>query len=57
MNFEICGKKINDGQILKLIEQGKTSLIKGFKKKDGSKEFDAYLAVDKNQKKIKFEFP
>ena len=57
VNFEICGKKISNSQIFKLIEQGKTSLIKGFKKKDGSKEFDAYLVVDKNQKKIKFEFP
>ena len=57
VNFEICGKKISNSQIFKLTEQGKTSLIKGFKKKDGSKEFDAYLVVDKNQRKIKFEFP
>ena len=49
VNFEICGKKISNGPIFKLIEQGKTSLIKGFKNKDGSKEFDAYLVVDKNQ--------
>ena len=48
-NFQICGKKISNGPIFKLIEQGKTSLIKGFKNKDGSKEFDAYLVVDKNQ--------
>ena len=45
------------GQVLKLIEQGKMSLIKGFKDKDGSKEFDAYLVVDKIAKKIIFEFP
>ena len=32
------------------------SLIKGFKDKDGSKEFDAYLVVDKIAKKIIFEF-
>ena len=53
---EICGKAISDGQAIRLIEKGKTTLIKGFKKKDGSGEFDAYLVVDKTAKKIKFEF-
>ena len=53
---EICGKKITDSQALRLIEKGKTTLIKGFKSKAG-KEFDAYLVVDKTEKKIKFEFP
>ena len=52
---EICGKKITDSQALRLIEKGKTTLIKGFKSKAG-KEFDAYLVVDKTEKKIKFEF-
>ena len=54
---EICGKAISDAQAIRLIEKGKTTLIKGFKKKDGSGEFDAYLVVDKTAKKIKFEFP
>ena len=54
---EICGKAISDTQVTRLIKKGKTSLIKGFKKKDSNKEFDAYLVVDKEQKKIKFEFP
>jgi DNA topoisomerase-3 len=54
---EICGKAISDAQAIRLIEKCKTTLIKGFKKKDGKGEFDAYLVVDKAAKKIKFEFP
>ena len=54
---EFCGKAISDAQAIRLIEKGKTTLIKGFKKKGGKGEFDAYLVVDKTEKKIKFEFP
>ena len=54
---EYCEKAISDAQAIRLIEKGKTSLIKGFKRKDGKGEFDAYLVVDKTAKKIKFEFP
>ena len=54
---EYCGKAISDAQAIRLIEKGKTALIKGFKKKDGKGEFDAYLVVDKTARKIKFEFP
>ena len=57
INQEICGKKITDAQALRLIEKGKTTLIKGFKKKNGTGTFDACLIVDKAEKKIKFEFP
>ena len=57
INQEICGKKITDAQALRLIEKGKTTLIKGFKKKNGTGTFDAYLVVNKTEKKIKFEFP
>ncbi len=53
---EYCGKTISDAQAIRLIEKGKTTLIKGFKRKDGKGEFDAYLVVDKAAKKIKFEF-
>ena len=53
---EICGKSISDVQARRLIEKGKTTLIKGLKSKSG-KEFDAYLVVDKKQRKIVFEFP
>lgn len=52
---EICGKKISDTQALKLIEKGKTTVIKGFKSKAG-KEFDAALKLDKTTGKIEFEF-
>jgi len=54
---EYCEKAISDAQAIRLIEKGKTTLIKGFKRKDGKGEFDAYLVVDKTAKKIKFEFP
>ena len=53
---EICSKKISDTQVLRLIEKGKTTLIKGFKSKTG-KEFDAALKLDKTTGKIEFEFP
>ena len=53
---EICGKKITDTQAIRLIEKGKTTLIKGFRKKNGTGEFDAYLVADKTEKEIKFEF-
>lgn len=56
VGFEVCGKRISDEQIIKLITDGKTDLIKGFKAKSG-KEFDAYLIIDKTEQKIKFEFP
>ena len=54
---EYCEKAISDAQAIRLIEKGKTTLIKGFKRKDGKGVFDAYLVVDKTAKKIKFEFP
>ena len=57
ISSEICGKKITEAQVVRLCEKGKTTLIKGFRKKNGSGEFDAYLVVDKTAKKVKFEFP
>lgn len=57
VGFEICGKKISDEQFIKLVQDGKTSLIKGFHKKDSDKTFDAYLIVDQSEQKIKFQFP
>ena len=53
---EICGKKISDAQAVRLIQKGKTTLIKGFTGKSG-KEFDAYLVLNKSEQKISFEFP
>lgn len=45
----------NRHTILRLIEKGKTTVIKGFKSKAG-KEFDAALKLDKTTGKIEFEF-
>ena len=51
----IAGKTITAAQAKKLIEKGKTDLIKGFTSKAG-KPFDAYLTLDKEHK-IGFDFP
>ena len=48
-------KAIATEKVIRLIEKGKTSLIKGFKSKAG-KEFDAYLVVDKTAKKSSLSF-
>ncbi|MBR5788826.1 MAG: topoisomerase C-terminal repeat-containing protein [Lachnospiraceae bacterium] len=49
----ICGKTITEAQVKKLLKDGKTDLIKGFKSKAG-KKFDAMLKLDNGE--IKFEF-
>ncbi len=49
----ICGKKISEPQIKKLLTDGSTNLIKGFKKKDGTK-FDAKLKIENG--KMAFEY-
>lgn len=51
----IAGKTITAAQVKKLVEKGKTDLIKGFKSKTG-KSFDAYLLLDEGGKTA-FEFP
>lgn len=50
----ICGKKLTEHQIVELVQKGKTSLIKGFKGKQG-KSFDAALHFD-DAFKITFKF-
>lgn len=57
MNKKISGKTISPTQFKKLLETGKTDLIKGFKSKSGN-TFDAHLAIgDKDGKKsVGFEF-
>lgn len=49
-----CGKKLSETAIKKMLETGKTRLLKGFKSKKG-KSFDAYLQIESG--KLKFEFP
>ncbi len=51
----ISGKGITKTQAKKLMENGKTDLIKGFTSKAG-KLFDAYLVLDKSTFRTSFEF-
>ncbi|PJW17952.1 DNA topoisomerase III [Geobacillus sp. WSUCF-018B] len=51
----ILGKSISAANVKKLLAQGKTNVIKGFKK--GEKTFDAILVWDENEKKLSFQFP
>ena len=48
-------KQLTDNQITDLVTKGKTSLIKGFKNKDG-KTFDAHVTFDKDFRTV-YEFP
>ena len=50
----IAGKNITNGQARKLIENGQTDKVKGFKNKDG-KTFDAKLIL-KNNFEVSFKF-
>ncbi|MFC4184324.1 DNA topoisomerase III [Saccharococcus thermophilus] len=52
---KILGKTISQANVRKLLEHGKTNIIKGFKK--GEKTFDAVLVWDEKEKKITFSFP
>lgn len=51
---KLLGKSISERNVRRLLEKGKTNLIKGFK---GKKPFDAYLIwKDKAEGSIQFEF-
>jgi len=41
----VSGKELTDEQIKDLVLKKRTELIKGFKKKDGSGTYDAYLVL------------
>lgn len=51
---KVAGKKISQAQAKKIIEKGRSDLIKGFESKKGNK-FDAYLQSENGE--IKFDFP
>ncbi|AZZ58454.1 DNA topoisomerase 3 [Riemerella anatipestifer] len=51
----VCGKQVNDEAIMALLENGKTTLLKGLKSKAG-KSFDAYLVLQEDSS-TSFEFP
>ena len=54
--FRTKGEKtLTDSQITDLVTKGKTSLIKGFKNRDG-KVFDAHVTFDKDFRTV-YEFP
>ncbi|GED12422.1 DNA topoisomerase III [Aneurinibacillus migulanus] len=52
---KILGKTISQTNAKKLLKEGKTDLIKGFKK--GDKAFDAYIIWDDKNGKPSFAFP
>jgi len=52
---QVNGKKLTDEHIRQLITKGRTALIKGFKKKDGSGTYDACLVLT-DDFKIRLEF-
>lgn len=52
---EIAGKTLTEAQIIKLVHDGKSPLIKGFTAKSGNK-FDAYLVLGDGGK-VEFIFP
>ena len=45
---KISGKTIPEGAARSLLDYGKSAKLKGFKKKDGSGTFSAYLMLDKD---------
>ncbi|OPE24275.1 hypothetical protein APA91_17460, partial [Pseudomonas aeruginosa] len=51
----IAGKELSTSHLESLLSKGKTSLIKGFRNKEG-KAFDAALRLD-GQGKVAFDFP
>lgn len=54
----IAGISLDDKQVIKLVTEGKTDLIDGFKPKEkGKRPFSAYLKWDNADKKLQFEFP
>lgn len=50
----ILGKRITQAHVKQLCQQGKTDVLKGFKK--GEKQFDAALTYNKGMNKIEFSF-
>lgn len=53
--IEQHGKKLSEAQISLLLENGRTNLIKGFKKKDGAGTYDARLVLS-DDFKVRLDF-
>ncbi len=56
MSKHMLGAEITREQVVKLLTQGKTDLIK-FISNRTKRPFDAYLTLAKNSSKVRFEFP
>lgn len=54
--FKIRGKSISEKQMERLVKEGKTDIIKGFKGSDGE-TFDAFLVWNQGEKRIQFKYP
>lgn len=52
----LCAKEIPAGEVLKLLDEGRTDLIQGFMSKRGL-PFGAFLVLSKTGVKAEFEFP
>lgn len=52
---KVKGKLIPEKQIEKLLKDGQTDLLKGFKSEDS--KFDAFLVWSQSEKRIRFKFP
>lgn len=53
----ILGKEIAEGQMRRLLAEGKSELISGFVSQRTHKPFDAYLTLDERKGGAGFEFP
>ena len=53
----ILQKELPAEEILKLLSEGKTNLLKGFVSNKTKRKFDAFLLLDPNSYKIAFDFP
>lgn len=53
----ILQKELPAEEILKLLSEGKTNLLKGFVSNKTKRKFDAYLTLDPKSYKINFDFP
>lgn len=53
----IYGKKISKDNIIKLLEKGRTSLIKDFKSRGKDTTYDAFLEWNTNKQAITLSFP
>ncbi len=53
----ILQREIPDDQVLKLLSEGKTDLLRGFVSNRTKRKFDAHLTFDVESAKIGFDFP